>query len=642
MASPLAAIAAAAAISEAVSDKKREEDTGTPGSIAKTEVATPPNSGASDDGIVVDESAVVHALADDMEVEEESAELSYTSGGDDDWAAEEKKLREDNKKREAALKKKTSKLSTVERVKMLDNLLQKAAAYTAFLRGRMKEVAVVKEKADQVHAEHAATEAKGKKKAKGPAKEEEEVKVEKKDGVDRDSRQPKLVTGGVMRTYQIEGMVWMMALYENGLNGILADEMGLGKTLQTIAFLAHLQANGVNGPFLVVAPLSTITNWQREFNKFAPDMKVLLYHGSKEDQLHMQRDNGSKEDRLQMQRDNGFEKKAKPGKKYPVVITSFEVAMNDIKKLCNLHWKYIVVDEGHRLKNKDCRLLRELKTLTADNRLLLSGTPLQNNLSELWSLLNFILPDIFQDLATFKDWFAFDDDLHNEGGTQRIIDEEKDNKTISKLHTILDPFLLRRLKSDVLAGLLPKKREYLLFAPLSETQMKYNEAIGNRTLATLVETEASGGFVEDAEGGWSKNGAVNKSSTSLQNILMQMRKNCNHPYLFQAPQDPMGNVVVDERLVKAAGKLQLLDRILKVLRKDNHKVLIFCQMTKMMDLLEDYLDLRGYPMHRIDGTVKWDERQGLMDSYNGGGAAEAFVFLLSTRAGGLGINLVSA
>jgi len=325
-------------------------------------------------------------------------------------------------------------------------------------------------------------------------------------------------------------------------------------------------------------------------------MHTLLYHGSKDD-------------RLRMRVENGFEKKQKPGKKYPVVITSFEVAMNDVKKLANLRWKYIVVDEGHRLKNKDCRLLRELKTLMADNRLLLSGTPLQNNLSELWSLLNFILPDIFQDLNTFKDWFAFDEDLHQEDGAQRVIEEERDNKTISKLHTILDPFLLRRLKSDVLAGMLPRKREYLLFAPLTETQQKYNEAIGNRTLAALVEKEASGGYKQDEAGGWSKNGAVNKNATSLQNILMQMRKNCNHPYLFQAPLDPMGNVVIDERIVKSAGKLQLLDRMLKVLRKAGNKVLVFCQMTKMMDLIEDYLELRDFPVARIDGTVPWKERQ---------------------------------
>jgi ATP-dependent DNA helicase len=180
----------------------------------------------------------------------------------------------------------------------------------------------------------------------------------------RDPRQPALVTGAVMRKYQVEGVLWMASLYENGLNGILADEMGLGKTLQTIAFISHLFEMKVYGPFLVVAPLSTIQNWSREFSRFSPSIPTLVYHGSKEDRKDM--------------RDKIADKK---GQEWPVVITSFEVAMNDAKILSRLpkggSWKYLVVDEGHRLKNKDCRLLRELKALPTDNRLLLSGTPLQ-------------------------------------------------------------------------------------------------------------------------------------------------------------------------------------------------------------------------------------------------------------------------
>lgn len=144
------------------------------------------------------------------------------------------------------------------------------------------------------------------------------------------------------------------------------------------------------------------------------------------------------------------------------------------------------------------------------------------------------------------------------------------------------------------------------------------------------------------ESGWEEFKAVNKSATSLQNTMMQMRKNCNHPYLFQCPHDGMGNTVLDERIVQGAGKLQILDRMLKQLHENGHKTLIFCQMTKMMDILEDYLELRQWPCHRIDGMVAWNERQGLMDSFNNGSLDEAFVFLLSTRAGGLGINLVSA
>ena len=219
-------------------------------------------------------------------------------------------------------------------MQLLDNLLQKAAAYSAFLRGRMQEAVALK------------------------------TDVGKPGQDDRDPRQPALVTGAVMRKYQVEGVLWMASLYENGLNGILADEMGLGKTLQTIAFLAHLYEMKVYGPFLVVAPLSTIQNWSREFTRFAPSVPTVVYHGSKDDRKEM--------------REKMIEKK---GQEWPVVITSFEVAMNDAKILARLprggSWKYLVVDEGHRLKNKDCRLLRELKALPTDNRLLLSGTPLQ-------------------------------------------------------------------------------------------------------------------------------------------------------------------------------------------------------------------------------------------------------------------------
>jgi ATP-dependent DNA helicase len=269
----------------------------------------------------------------------------------------------------------------------------------------------------------------------------------------------------------------------------------------------------------VVVPPSTITNWQREFHQWAPSVDVLLYHGLKEE-------------RQAMREKYGFEKpkKKKSGEAIPVILTSFEVAMNDGKKLQNLDWKYLIVDEGHRLKNKDCRLLRELKALKADNRLLLSGTPLQNNLTELWSLLHFILPDIFQDLQTFQTWFDFDEQLHSEDGTQRIIEEEGKNKTISKLHTILDPFLLRRLKTDVLK-FLPPKREYVILAPMTQKQMKFNNAIRDRTLESEIK-EANTEF-EMGEQGWEKCTTVNKSATSLQNIMMQMRKNCNHPYLFQ-------------------------------------------------------------------------------------------------------------
>ena len=220
--------------------------------------------------------------------------------------------------------------------------------------------------------------------------------------------QPALFTGGELRKYQLAGMEWMAALYENGLNGILADEMGLGKTAQCIALIAHLYAMKVPGPYLVVGPLSTLPNWQSEFARFTPDLPVILYHGTPEDRAEKRK---------------RITQLGKSTIGLPVVITSYEIVIRDAKELRKVPWKYIVVDEGHRLKNMNCRLIRELKTYNTANRLLLTGTPLQNNLSELWSLLNFLLPDIFDDLAQFQRWFDFDG-VGEDGVDARILEEQ--------------------------------------------------------------------------------------------------------------------------------------------------------------------------------------------------------------------------
>uniref|UniRef100_A0A2K5QPQ5 Helicase, lymphoid specific n=1 Tax=Cebus imitator TaxID=2715852 RepID=A0A2K5QPQ5_CEBIM len=208
-------------------------------------------------------------------------------------------------------------------------------------------------------------------------------------------QQPKHFTGGVMRWYQVEGMEWLRMLWENGINGILADEMGLGKTVQCIATIALMIQRGVPGPFLVCGPLSTLPNWMAEFKRFTPDIPTMLYHGTQEERQKLVRNIHKRQGTLQI---------------HPVVVTSFEIAMRD-RNHC--YWKYLIVDEGHRIKNMKCRLIRELKRFNADNKLLLTGTPLQNNLSELWSLLNFLLPDVFDDL---KRWVSqiFNNDLTSE------------------------------------------------------------------------------------------------------------------------------------------------------------------------------------------------------------------------------------
>lgn len=280
--------------------------------------------------------------------------------------------------------------------------------------------------------------------------------------------QPSLVSGCTMKDYQLDGLEWLVTLYENGLNGILADEMGLGKTLECIALLAYLLEHGVKGPFLVVAPLSTVASWCREFNNFAPRIKVLKYVGKKEDRTKLIL---------------GKQLKAQ------VVVTSYELIIRDFRKFALGKWAYLTVDEGHRLKNFDCLLIKFLKKLKVGNRLLLTGTPLQNNLKELWSLLNFILPDIFQDLELFQQWFDFDtlgDSVEGSSEEERRLLKMKVQELFVKnLHVVLKPFLLRRVKSDVMKELPPKK-EYILYSDLTPVQSVFYRAIMDHCLPEMI------------------------------------------------------------------------------------------------------------------------------------------------------------
>ncbi|GHP10928.1 class II histone deacetylase complex subunits 2 and 3 [Pycnococcus provasolii] len=429
-----------------------------------------------------------------------------------------------------------------------------------------------------------------------------------------------LMTGGEMRDYQLKGVKWMISLYQNGLNGILADQMGLGKTVQTIGFISHLRSKNVLGPYLIVAPLSTLPNWISEFARWAPSIPAILYHGSKQERAAI------RNSKLRIPRSQAVDES------FPVICTSYEIVIADRKFLQKYHFKYIVVDEGHRLKNFDCKLVRELRTIPTNNKLLLTGTPLQNNLPELWSLLNFLLPDVFTSLGDFQSWFDFTaDDVGGEGAGREgesASPEEQRAKVVSKLHNILRPFLLRRLKADVETSL-PRKKEMILYAQMTKTQRDINKKLVEKTIEEAMRKLAAAGT---SMGG----GAL----TSLNNTLMQCRKNCNHPDLITGPYD--GSLVfppIDE-LVKQCGKMQLLDRLLKKLKARGHKVLIFSQMTKMLDLLEYYLEGKGITPCRIDGNVSYQDRQRFMKEFNSN--PEVFCFLLSTRAGGLGINLTAA
>src|SRR2546423_402491 len=288
------------------------------------------------------------------------------------------------------------------------------------------------------------------------------------------TQQPELVTGGKMRQYQLEGLEWLKSLWMNGLCGILADEMGLGKTVQAISMIAFFKEKNISGPFLIAAPLSTINNWIEEFARWTPDIRTIMYHGSKDERAEMRRKH------LKMQDQHKFE--------FPVVCTSYEICMNDRKFLANYRWRYIIVDEGHRLKNMNCRLIKELLTYNSANRLLITGTPLQNNIAELWSLLHFLLPEVFNDLDSFESWFDFSSVLEDQTSSDGKAARRKNN-LVSTMHAILKPFLLRRVKADVESSL-PKKREYILYAPLTSEQKDLYREILSGTSRNYLEEKA--------------------------------------------------------------------------------------------------------------------------------------------------------
>ncbi|KAG2597606.1 hypothetical protein PVAP13_5KG237900 [Panicum virgatum] len=392
---------------------------------------------------------------------------------------------------------------------------------------------------------------------------------------------------GKMRDYQLAGLNWLIRLYENGINGILADEMGLGKTLQTISLLGYLhEFRGITGPHMVVAPKSTLGNWMKEIQRFCPVLRAVKFLGNPEERNHI--------------RDNLLQ----PGK-FDVCVTSFEMAIKEKTALRRFSWRYIIIDEAHRIKNENSLLSKTMRIYNTNYRLLITGTPLQNNLHELWALLNFLLPEIFSSAETFDEWF-------------QISGENDQQEVVQQLHKVLRPFLLRRLKSDVEKGLPPKK-ETILKVGMSQMQKQYYRALLQKDLEVIN------------AGGERKR---------LLNIAMQLRKCCNHPYLFQGA-EPGPPYTTGEHLIENAGKMVLLDKLLPKLKERDSRVLIFSQMTRLLDILEDYLMYRGYRYCRIDGNTGGEDRDASIEAFNKLGS-EKFVFLLSTRAGGLGINLATA
>ncbi|KAF7340173.1 Chromatin structure-remodeling complex subunit snf21 [Mycena venus] len=420
------------------------------------------------------------------------------------------------------------------------------------------------------------------------------------------TRQPSLLVGGTLKEYQIKGLQWMVSLYNNRLNGILADEMGLGKTIQTISLITFLiESKRLNGPYLVIVPLSTMTNWSGEFAKWAPSLKVVAYKG-----------NPAQRRALQGELRVGH---------FHVLLTTYEYIIKDRPILCKIKWLHMIIDEGHRMKNTQSKLTVTLTTYYHSRyRLLLSGTPLQNNLTELWSLLNFVLPKIFNSVKSFDEWF--NTPFANSGTGDKIeLSEEEALLIIRRLHKVLRPFLLRRLKKDVESEL-PDKVEKVIKVRMSALQSQmYKQMKKHKMIAD----------------GNSKNGKQG-GVKGLSNELMQLRKICQHPFLFESVEDKMNpGGLVDDKLIRNSGKIELLNRILPKFFAAGHRVLIFFQMTKVMDIMADFLTMMGWKFLRLDGGTKTEERANFVQLFNAKDS-EYKVFILSTRAGGLGLNLQTA
>ena len=434
--------------------------------------------------------------------------------------------------------------------------------------------------------------------------------------------------GHRLRDYQVDGVNWMASCWYKKHGCILADEMGLGKTVQIVTYIEHLvRVEKCKGPFLVVIPLSTIEHWRREFSGWT-DMNVCVYH----DKQREWRDVMREFEWYFPDRPRTWEYL-----KYQVLVTTYDTLITDMDVISEIPFRSTIVDEAHRLRNQKGKLLdvmnscgdRAKEEYGFQHRILMTGTPLQNNMDELWTLLNFVAENEFDDQVEF-------DQEYGNLASQDAVEE---------LQRRISPYMLRRVKEDV-AKDIPEKEETVIDVELTAIQKTYYRAIFEHNHSFLTAAKAGG-----------------KTAPKLMNVQMELRKCCNHPYLLDGVEDKEGSRirkeqtqdlskghapdddtieynVLNEGLVMSSGKMVLLDKLLPKLRAEGHKVLIFSQMVRMLDVIADYCDFRDFNIERLDGRVTGIDRQKAIDRFNV--EEDAFVFLLSTRAGGVGINLTAA
>lgn len=424
-----------------------------------------------------------------------------------------------------------------------------------------------------------------------------ESSIHSRSDFEKISEQPSYIKHGKLREFQIIGLNFLAFNWCKGNNVILADEMGLGKTVQTIAFMNWLRHDRKQqGPFLVVVPLSTVPAWAETFDKWTPDLNYVIYNG--------------KADSRKIIREHELLIDGNPKRtKFHVLLTTYEFILKDDDfPLSQIKWQFLAVDEAHRLKNRDSQLYLKLRDYKVPSRLLITGTPIQNTLGELSALMDFLMPGKINVDENM--------DLQSDEAARKITD----------LSQMIKPFMIRRTKSNVESDL-PPKSEKIIRVELSDVQLDYYKNILTRNYQAL-------------------NAGATGPKQSLLNIMMELKKASNHPFLFPNLEDRLrGEEESREEhlkvLITCSGKMMLLDQLLKKLMKDGHRVLIFSQMVKMLDILSNYMQLRGYQYQRLDGTIPAVPRRMAIDHFNAPDSKDC-CFLLSTRAGGLGINLMTA